>query len=366
MPSEALKEADRVMRICNACRYCQGFCAVFPAMELRRVCSRQDLKYLSNLCHDCRGCYYACQYAPPHEFALNLPKALGDLRLETYGEFSRPLILKNIFDHSLRLTAIAALLGVFIIMLLALLFQGQGVFFNNHIGEGAFYRVVPYAIMSALFIALGVFVLCSLGRGTVNYFRGTGGNIKYLLDHRANLRAIGDVLQMKYLGGAGYGCNYPDERFSMIRRYLHQAVFYGFMLCLASTITAFISHHFLNRPAPYPFWSWPVTLGTLGGLAILIGTGGLIFLKIRIDRAPRGTGSYRLDISFLLLLFLISFTGLLLLFFRSTPAMGILLAVHIGFVAALFMTMPYGKFVHAVYRYAALVRNAIEQSGAKY
>ena len=27
----------RVMQICNACRYCEGFCAVFPAMERRRT-----------------------------------------------------------------------------------------------------------------------------------------------------------------------------------------------------------------------------------------------------------------------------------------------------------------------------------------
>ena len=27
--------------------------------------------------------------------------------------------------------------------------------------------------------------------------------------------------------------------------------------------------HLLHRPAPYPFWSWPVVLGTVGGLALL-------------------------------------------------------------------------------------------------
>ena len=42
--------------------------------------------------------------------------------------------------------------------------------------------------------------------------------------------------------------------------------------------------------------------------------------------------------------------------------MGTLLAIHLGIVAALFITMPYGKFAHAVYRYLALVRNASEQT----
>jgi citrate/tricarballylate utilization protein len=30
-------------------------------------------------------------------------------------------------------------------------------------------------------------------------------------------------------------------------------------------------------------------------------------------------------------------------------------------VLGLFVSMPYGKFLHAVYRYAALVRHALEQ-----
>ena len=39
------------MRICNACRYCEGLCAVFPAMEMRRNFNAADLNYLANLCH---------------------------------------------------------------------------------------------------------------------------------------------------------------------------------------------------------------------------------------------------------------------------------------------------------------------------
>ena len=66
----ALAEARRTMEICNACRYCEGFCPVFPAMELRRAFSNGDLGYLANLCHNCKGCWHACQYAPPHAETL--------------------------------------------------------------------------------------------------------------------------------------------------------------------------------------------------------------------------------------------------------------------------------------------------------
>ena len=64
------------------------------------------------------------------------------------------------------------------------------------------------------------------------------------------------------------------------------------------------------------------------------------------------------------LLPLLALTGLVLLVLRDGPIMGTLLVIHLGFVAGLFITMPYSKFAHVVYRYAALVRNALEQDRA--
>jgi citrate/tricarballylate utilization protein len=46
---------------------------------------------------------------------------------------------------------------------------------------------------------------------------------------------------------------------------------------------------------------------------------------------------------------------------RDRVVMGYLLTVHLGAVLALFVTLPYGKFVHGFYRTAALVKYAGEQ-----
>ena len=91
MPSpERTAEARRAMEVCNACRYCEGFCAVFPAMERRRAFSDADLDYLANLCHGCRGCFHACQYAPPHPFGINVPRSFAELRLDSYARYAWP------------------------------------------------------------------------------------------------------------------------------------------------------------------------------------------------------------------------------------------------------------------------------------
>jgi citrate/tricarballylate utilization protein len=209
---------------------------------------------------------------------------------------------------------------------------------------------------------LGIFVVVALLKAFANMWRATGGKPAELLDVRTNGQALWDAMKLRYLDGGGHGCNYPDERFSMVRPWLHHSVFYGFMCCLAATTVAMVYEHFLHKSAPYSFWSLPVVLGTIGGSALVIGTGGLLYLKKRMDRIPSAPRILAMDVAFLVLLFLTSFTGLLLLVLRESSLMGILLVVHVGLVIGMFITMPFGKFVHSVHRYAALARNAMEQS----
>ena len=146
--SELIKEGARQMAICNACRYCEGFCAVFPAMEQRRIFTKADLTYLANLCFDCRDCYYACQYAPPHEFAVNIPKVMAQVRADTYREYSLPAIFSGLFKRN-GLAVSAITIGALVaVILLVLVLVGHEALFATHLGEGSFYRVVPYIAMT--------------------------------------------------------------------------------------------------------------------------------------------------------------------------------------------------------------------------
>src|ERR1700752_1306578 len=95
-----LAEADRLMTVCNSCRYCEGLCAVFPAMEMRRAFSDGDLNYLANLCHGCGACYTDCQFSPPHEFNVNVPKTLAIARGDSFAAYAWPRALSGLFARN--------------------------------------------------------------------------------------------------------------------------------------------------------------------------------------------------------------------------------------------------------------------------
>src|SRR5436853_623868 len=245
--TQILNEADRLMTVCNSCRYCEGLCAVFPAMEMRRSFSDGDLNYFANLCHACGACYTDCQFSPPHEFNVNVPQTLAIARAESYAAYVWPRVFAGAFARN----------GLVI------------------------------SLISALSVA-------------------------------------------------------------------------AFILGFASTSVATLYHYLLAREAPYAWWDAPVVLGTLGGIGLLIGPIGLLAERWKRDPVLVDQQRMGMDAAFIVILFLTSLTGMALLILRETPAMGPLLALHLGVVFALFLTMPYGKFVHGLYRFVALVRYARE------
>jgi len=361
---ELIEDAQRVLRVCNACRYCEGYCAVFPALARRLEFTENDIHYLGNLCHNCGSCLYACQFAPPHEFQVNFPKLMAKVRGQTYRKYAWPGFLGALYEKNGIAVSLITAFSIGLLFLLAGALTNPEQFFAAHSdAQGSFYALMPHNLMAGVFGAVSVFVLIALLMGFVRFWPYMGEDLADFFKPKALGEGVHDALTLKNLGGGveNEGCTYPAEQKSLARRAFHHFTFYGFLLCFAATSVATFYHYVLKLPAPYPFWSVPVLLGTLGGIGLLIGPLGLLWIKHQRDpdfKVPEQTG---MDAGFLVLLFMISLTGLGLLAFRESASMGTWLAIHLGFVLALFLTMPYGKFVHGMYRLAALVRFHLEK-----
>ena len=175
-------------------------------------------------------------------------------------------------------------------------------------------------------------------------------------------RALRDALTLRHLHATGVDCTSGEEARSPWRRWFHHCTFYGFLLCFASTSVAAIYHSVvrlaravrLHEPAG-------ACSAPLGGVGLLVGPAGLLALRRRRDPALGAPAQQR--------------TGRVV--HRAavpdepdrpcccsccaiSAVMAALLVVHLGAVLALFVTLPYGKFVHGIYRTAALVKFARE------
>jgi citrate/tricarballylate utilization protein len=356
--AESIRQGERVMTICNACRYCEQFCPVFPAMENRPSFLKGDLMYLANLCHNCGECLYACQFAPPHEFGVNVPHTMAALRLTSYEDYCWPRPLARLFRRNGVATSVALALGLSAVMFVAAMRVGGGGGWQG--GAGAdFYAVIPHAVMVGLFGAVSVFVVVALGVSVRRFWRAVQAGASVARGDPDSLAlALRDVLTLRHLHGAGADCTSAEDVRTSWRRWFHHCTFYGFLLCFASTSVAAVYHSFFGWQAPYPYTSLPVVLGTVGGIGLLVGPAGLLAERGKRDAALGDAAQAGMDVSFITLLFLTSLTGLLLLVLREQAVMGPLLILHLGVVLALFVTLPYGKFVHGLYRLAALIHYA--------
>lgn len=374
MMDELIAEAQRQLRICNSCRYCEGYCAVFPALERRTVLEAGDVTSLANLCHDCRACFYACMYAPPHEFAVNPPEILSRVRAATYRAYvPLPPRLAWLRGRSARVSAVIGVTAA--LLVLAALTEGIDALLRH----GGPYRVISYPALLVTVLLPSAWSVAVMLRAMARYWHDTHGPLRELADRAAWGKALIYAARLAYLRGGGGDCYYPGADPSPARRRRHAAVFYGFAACFAATVAAAFMQDILGIPPPYPLLSAPVILGTAGGLGMIAGCAGLFVLARRSDPAPGpslgaipeqapdetpeqtpGAADYGLLIGFGLL----AATGLLTLLLRATPAYGLVLIAHLATIVVCFCIAPYTRFAHSVYRVLAIVADNIEAARA--
>lgn len=358
------EQVKQALQICNACRYCETFCAVFPAMTKRLEFSKADIHYMANLCHNCGACLHACQYAPPHEFGVNIPQAMAQVRLETYQDFAVPAAFGAIYKKT-GIPLVSAMTALFFVIMMAGVWLNGTDLFARY--QGNFYAIFPHNFLAVLFGSVFMVAFILLVLGIVKFWRQTSKIIPHGVAQPDIVTASKNVLTLKYLdGGHGKGCNEEDDRYTQIRRVFHHFTMYGFLLCFLATSVATLYHYILGLQAPYAYTSLPVILGTLGGIGLVIGPIGLLYLNIKRHPLHGDVKQKPMDRGFIFILLLISLTGLALLALRDTQAMALLLIIHLATVMTFFLTIPFGKFAHGFYRSAALLKFAVEERVAKH
>jgi citrate/tricarballylate utilization protein len=353
-------EATRQLGVCDACRYCEGLCAVFPALSRRAVLDASAVSQLANLCHDCRACYDACMYTAPHEFDLNIPAALTAVRLEDYRRYVWPARLPRLMRGWSGVFA-GAIGATAVVVAIAVGNAGWPAIVAAHDTPASPYQLIPYPALLILMVAAAGFSLAVAVAAARRYWTATSeGSTRAAA--RSVTRALWDALTLRYLRGGGAECYYPeDDRPSPARRHLHALVVGGFGLCVASTASAGVLQDLLGEQPPYPWMSVPVIAGTAGGAGLLAGCAGLLALKARSSDVTSIAQMTVKDYGLLVALAFLAVSGLATLLTRGTAAFGCVLLIHLAAVVLAFASAPYSKFIHVVFRFMALVRDSAER-----
>src|SRR4051812_1604779 len=155
-------------------------------MENRTSFPKGDILYLANLCHNCGECLYACQYAPPHEFGINVPRVLAAGRLESYEEYCWPPFMSGMFRRSgMVATSAVSLVSMFVVWL----------FTRSPVGCNEFYAVVPHGVMVGMFGVAGLLVVLAFTMGVQRALRSFGVRE----GRRGAWRGLRDALSLRHL-----------------------------------------------------------------------------------------------------------------------------------------------------------------------
>ena len=203
-----IDEAARQLTVAMHVAIVKGYCPVFPAIELRRGFNSGDIVYLSNLCHDCRACYSACMFAPPHEFAINLPQILAESRIDSYRALSWPALFGRAFQNWKIGILIPVLVAGIAMAAIVSSLLSNGLLTTAQRGPGAFYRLIPFKLILLFASVLSLLATGILMKGAVGFWCDNDQG-------RPNLKALClsavDILSLRWLRGGGPGCYYPKN-----------------------------------------------------------------------------------------------------------------------------------------------------------
>ncbi len=308
------------------------------------------------LCHQCNDCSTRCpRGARPGE-------VLAAVRRESVLHYATPRFLARLMNQQKH---IPLRLGIPVVLLgLALLLRDS---IGNALGFAApteseivysYSPMFPHWLLNAFFGLFGLFALIAIVIGVTRFWRALSTGEAWWGDTGAK-KGIGPSI-VATLKKIITHDNFTKCRARNSRAVAHFLLLFGFVGLTAVTlwiitwrINPLIGDDFVY---PFSFWSpWKI-LANVGGLAVMAGC--LLMIWERLTDRPNAGYSLFFDWAFLWTLFAVVFTGFAteaLHYLRMVPHRHVAYFIHLVFVFSLLIYLPYSKFAHLFYRFAAMV-----------
>lgn len=354
---EVLRRGGETAARCYQCATCSSVCELAPAEAPfpRRqmlwtqwgLADRLAGDPAVWLCHQCNDCTTHCpRDARPGDVlqtvrglvveSLAFPMGLG--RLVARARSTWPIL----FGVPL----------LFWILLLATtgLFQPPADFH-------AYEQIVPHAMLYSVFFPLSGFVALVAFVSGRRYWRMMGAaaprSKSFLSGVFATVVDIGTHTRFGSCGTAHF------------RRLGHLLLFWGFVGAAVTSALLIFAIYVQGYELPLPLLHPYKLLGNISAVALVVGAG--ILVAARLSDGKRAGASTSFDWFFTTVVALVIATGVLVelvrLLIPGVPVVAVgAYVVHLGVVTTLFVTFPYSKFAHMLYRTLAMIH---EQASAQ-
>ena len=340
---------------CYQCATCSAVCELatdgtpFPRRQMLLAQWGLEDQVMADpavwLCHQCNDCTERCpRDARPGD-------VLQGVRAMAVEKLAFPGALGGLVGRAA--TTWPLLLAVPILFWLALL-AGTGHFIPPPEFH-AYEQIVPHVLIYSVFFPVAGWVVLASWVSGRRFWSMLGGTSPRSGSFLKNLiPVLGEISTHKRFKS----CGAARPRFTG-----HFLLLWGFVGAAVTSGLLIVGIYIQDLPMPLALSHPYKILGNVS--AVLLVVGGVLLVVNRLGDRVKAGSSTAFDTYFLTLVALVIVTGVLAEVARLTLSTEFAFAVyvtHLGVVLSLFITVPYSKFAHLLYRPLAMVHQRMAQT----
>ena len=335
------------LKQCMQCGTCTAVCKLspnekpFPRKEMQYASWGLKNKLMGDpdiwLCHQCGDCSVYC----PRDVAPG--DVLAAIRNQTYQHYAKPKFLGKLLSKPIFLPIVLLIPIIFISAIILL--AGTTKIPAGDIDYSAFF---PHAYLNSFMslFSLAVFI------GVIFSVRSFWKDMKKIMPAENKTNSLIKSIYKTVIEIITH------KKFKMCssnkyRYYAHQFVFWGFMALFGVTFFAII--FVILEKYPINFWNPVKIAGNLSSIFLTLGI-LIMFIKRQFSKKTPIHSSFY-DKIFLIFLLLLTLSGVAVEMgrFLNWSFAYHLYFVHLIFVWAIIIYLPYTKFAHVIFRTVAII-----------